>query len=106
VAINDGPFKFHLDRMKYANRYPGSLPAEHRVAATQLLTPLEERLSNHAYLFSNAPSLADVAIFPFIRQFAHADTAAFAAEPLPSLQAWLARWEASTLFQSVMSKPV
>jgi len=104
IAVNDGPFKFHLDRMKYSNRYPGSEPREHRAAAVELLSQLEQRLCSQSYLFGNAPALADVAIFPFIRQFAHADAAAFAGEPLPALQAWLARWESSALFLSVMNK--
>jgi len=104
IASNDGPFKFHLDRMKYANRYPGAEPTEHRTAAIKLLAVLERRLCNDSYLFGSAPSLTDVAIFPFVRQFAHTDAAAFASEPLPSLQGWLTRWESSVLFQSVMVK--
>jgi len=104
IVANDGPFKFHLDRAKYGNRYPGSDPAEHRVAAIELLNALERRLQQSAYLFGNAPSLADVAIFPFVRQFAHADAAAFSVDPLPSLQEWLAGWESSALYQSIMIK--
>jgi glutathione S-transferase len=104
IAVNDGPFKFHLDRMKYANRYPDSDPALHRVAATQLLVQLEQRLCKHAYLYGDTPTLADIAVFPFVRQFAHADAVAFANAPLPALQVWLARWEASDLVQAVMSK--
>jgi glutathione S-transferase len=106
IAVNDGAFKFHLDRMKYANRYPGCDPGAHRVAAIQLLTQLEQRLRKSTYLCGDASTVADVAIFPFVRQFAHADAAAFAAEPLPALQAWLTRWEASALFHSVMVKHV
>jgi glutathione S-transferase len=104
IAINDGPFKFHLDRSKYANRYPGSDPALHRAEALKILATLEQRLSNAAYLFGSAPTLADVAIFPFVRQFARADAAAFASAMLPALQRWLARWESSALFQAVMAK--
>ena len=104
ISANDQLFKFHLDRMKYANRYPAAEPNEHRAAAIKLLAPLEGRLANHSFLFGAAPSLADIAIFPFVRQFAHADVAAFADEPLPCLQKWLAQWEASALFLSVMTK--
>lgn len=103
IAVNDGPFIFHLTRMKYASRYPGADPAEHRAEAVKLLTPLEARLHKHSYLFGDAPTLADIAIFPFVRQFAHADEAARAALPM-HLQAWLARWESSALFASVMTK--
>ncbi len=104
IEVIDSSFKFHLDRMKYANRFPSSDPAEQRVAALKLLAPLEHRLNTHTFLFGVQPRLADVAIFPFVRQFAHADAVAFAAEPLPALQAWLARWESSALFAGVMTK--
>lgn len=104
IACNDGPFKFHLDRMKYANRYADSQPAVHRAEAIKWLALLEARLADHNYLFGSTSSLADVAIFPFVRQFAHADAAAFADLPFPGLQLWLSGWEASVLFQSVMAK--
>jgi len=104
IAMNDGPFKFHLDRSKYANRYPGSDPAMHRAEAVKILARLEQRLSNGTYLFGSAPTFADIAIFPFVRQFARADAAAFARAMLPALQCWLARWESSALFQAVMAK--
>jgi glutathione S-transferase len=104
IAMNDGPFKFHLDRAKYANRYPDSDPAIHRVEAMKSLAAFELRLSNSAYLFGSAPSLADIAIFPFVRQFARADAAAFASAMLPALRRWLEKWESSALFQAVMTK--
>ena len=104
IAINDGTFKFHLDRSKYANRYHGSDPAMHRAEAVKILATLEQRLSNSDYLFGSAPTFADVAIFPFVRQFARADAAAFASAMLPALQRWLTRWESSALFQAVMAK--
>lgn len=104
IAGNDGPFKFHLDRMKYANRYAEADSVGHRAEAVKLLMPLEERLHHHAYLFGDSPKLADIAIFPFVRQFAHADEDAFAVLPMPCLQAWLKHWESSALFAAVMTK--
>jgi UPF0176 protein len=106
IAVNDGPFKFHLDRMKYANRYVDALPEQHRTEAVKLLYALEQRLSSHAYLFGDQAKLADIAIFPFIRQFAHADAAASAELATPRLQAWLTRWELSALFAAVMTKHI
>ena len=104
IACIEGPFLFHLVRTKYASHYPGADPAEHRAEAGKLLEPLEQRLRKHAYLFGDAPSLADVATFTLVRQFAHADAAAFAAMQLPRVQRWLTQWEGSELFQSVMTK--
>jgi glutathione S-transferase len=103
LSVNDGAFKFHLDRMKYANRYADADPVLHRAAATTLLAKLEHRLCCSPYLFGTTARLVDVAIFPFVRQFANADTAAFISQSMPALQGWLARWEASALFQAVMA---
>ncbi|MGB4361407.1 MAG: hypothetical protein WBJ19_13405 [Rhodoferax sp.] len=48
--------------------------------------------------------LADAAIAPFVRQFAHTDRAWFAGQPWPKLQTWLTSFEASALFERVMTK--
>ncbi len=110
IADNDGKFKHALDRYKYPNRYPlesgGDAKAfalTQRVEAASWLQTLEPCLSQ-GWLFSPQPSLADMATLPFVRQFAHTDAAWFAAQPWPQLQAWLARFEASGLFESVMAK--
>lgn len=102
IAANDGPFKFHLDRAKYANRYPGTDPAYHRGEAVKLLMPLEARLAKHAHLCGDTPSLGDFAIFPFVRQFSRADETALTG--LPLLKAWLSGMESSEVFQKVMEK--
>jgi glutathione S-transferase len=102
IDSNDGPFKFHLDRAKYANRYPGADPAYHRGEAVKLLLPLEGRLAGHEYLFANTRSLADIAIFPFVRQSARADDTVLTG--LPLLKAWLTSMESSALFRAVMEK--
>ncbi len=101
IVINDGPFKHHLDRYKYPERY-GEDPVQHRDAAIALLKPLEARLSAHAFLSGPSRSLADVALFPFIRQFAETDRTFFDAFALPRLQAWLAGHLQSDLFTQAM----
>ena len=116
IAGNDGPFKHALDRYKYPNRYPqesGSdalgFAAAHRHIAAQSLSELELRLSRESsieWLFGHQASLADIAILPFVRQFAHTDKVWFAEQPWPQLQAWLARFEASAQFEGVMGKHV
>lgn len=109
IAANDGPFKHHLDRYKYANRHagaPGAMPADaHRAAAMDILATLDARLADRANLVADAPSLADIALFPFIRQFARHDPAWWSAQPLPRLQAWLDRHCASPLFELAMRRP-
>ncbi len=101
IACNDGPFKHHLDRYKYPERH-GSDPARHRAAGLDILAQLEERLVRHANLCRAARALTDMAIMPFVRQFAATDRAWFDQQPLPHLQAWLAQHEASALFEQAM----
>ena len=100
---NDIEFKPLLDRYKYPQRFPEASAEQHREAAIDvMLRPLEQALAGRAWLFGAQPSLADMALLPFIRQFAAVDAAWFEAVPLPALQAWLRAFVASDLFQAVM----
>ena len=101
IAANDGAFKHHLDRYKYPDRH-GVDPIEHRVAGMAMMLDMEARLSSAANLCGDARALADIAIMPFVRQFAAVDAAWFAAQPVPRLQAWLAHHTSSTLFDQAM----
>lgn len=101
IATNDGPFKQHLDRYKYPERH-GSDPKAHRAAGTALLGVLERRLDQRSQLCGETRSLTDVALFPFVRQFAATDRAWFAAQPLPGVQRWLERHLASRPFERAM----
>ena len=104
IEANDSIFKVLLDRYKYAIRYP-EYPMEHyRAQGVEFLQGLEQQLERHPYLSGPALSLADVALAPFVRQFAHVDREWFAQAPLPHLNAWLERFLASDLFASVMAK--
>jgi glutathione S-transferase len=111
VAENDGSFKAQLDRYKYADRYvtPGEDGAalQESLARTQcevFLCKLESRLQQHAQLFADQVSYADMAILPFIRQFAAVDPAWFAVSPYPALRRWLQGHLQGELFQAVMFK--
>lgn len=104
IEENDTRFKVLLDRYKYAVRYP-EYPMEHyRAQGAVVLQRLEYLLEHTPYLTGTTLTLADVALAPFIRQFAHVDRAWFAQAPYPKLQAWLERFLASGLFTAVMAK--
>jgi glutathione S-transferase len=104
IAVNDGPFKHHLDRAKYPGRYEEDGETDHRAAALALLVPLEARLARAPQLCGERRTLTDIALFPFIRQFAAIDPEWFSAEPLPRLQAWLEGHATSALFATIMPK--
>lgn len=106
IARADGPFKQALDRTKYAPRYPGVDPLEHRALAAAFLAELDAQISNsgaNSWIFGRE-TIADHAILPFVRQFAFIDKPWFDAQPWPSLQAWLARYLASEAFGAIMPK--
>lgn len=103
IAQIDGAFKFHLDRYKYPQRFPVA-DELHREAGAIILQALQMRLINASQLFGDRATLADMAIAPFVRQFAHVDADWFAAQPWPELQAWLSAWESADLLASVMHK--
>ena len=102
---NDGEFKQHLDRYKYPNRYPEEARDDHRAQAVEaLLMPLEQRLQVTRYLGGKLPCATDLAIFPFVRQFAAVEPAWFASQDWPVLHNWLAAWLSSPLFEACMVK--
>jgi len=104
IEDNDGDFKHHLDRTKYAVRYEGADPEVHRKDAQVFLDGLSARLNQNAFLMGDAPLLADWAILPFVRQFANIDRARFDASNDAKLSNWLDWGLASERFQTVMKK--
>ena len=105
IAKNDGPFKTLLDQYKYPNRFPDLNQEEVLNSAIELmLKPMESSLQSNKYLMGNKISLVDVAIFPFIRQFAAVNPQRFEELPFPLVKAWLNQHLESDLFNSVMDK--
>lgn len=104
IAECDGPFKHHLDRFKYATRYEDVDPDTHRIEAGKFLSTLDERLSESEYLFGSKRRLADIAIFPFVRQFAGAAGSWFCEDRFPHLTVWLEGLVSSELFTGIMKK--
>ncbi len=104
IATCDGEFKFSLDRYKYPERYIGVDALVHRETASQFVQALEMRLSTLPYLFGQHCSLADMAIAPFVRQFAHTDKAWFANQAWPNLHRWLDRLLSGQHFDIAMTR--
>ncbi|PZW91996.1 glutathione S-transferase [Pseudomonas sp. 478] len=104
IEENDQVFKVHLNRYKYAERYPEQPMTVYRAEGEVFLRRLDELLEGRDYLLAEHPSLADVALMPFVRQFAHVDREWFGQTPYRRLQAWLQRFLESELFIGVMQK--
>lgn len=101
---NDNKFKQALDRYKYPERYPNEDCAEARKVCAEVLNDLNNRLKKHQQLLNNNIAMADIALFPFIRQCASVDTDWFNNLPMPHLQKWLQEHIESTTFRTIMTK--
>ncbi|MDD5275669.1 MAG: glutathione S-transferase [Methylovulum sp.] len=104
IAWNDGAFKYFLDRYKYADRYPEFSAHHYRRQAEAFLIALENHLRCFRYLCGNDFSLADAAIFPFVRQFAGVDNDWFHSSNYQRLKQWLETLLNTELFRTVMVK--
>lgn len=104
IAENDTSFKAALDRYKYADRYPEKKQTEYRADGEVFLQKLESLLAEHAGLNGDLPTLADIAIFPFVRQFRGVDIAWFEASSYTQLNRWLIQLIESELFVRIMQK--
>ena len=104
IDENDQGFKYYLNRYKYPERYPEHPMEHYRAEGEVFLQKLEGLLAERDYLLTNHLTLADAALAPFVRQFAHVDRVWFAGTSYKRLQVWLQRFLDSPLFVAVMAK--
>ena len=104
ISRNDGPFKIALDHTKYSVRYPDLNIYLERERAAEFLYDLNTQLADNPWLFGKCCSLADIAILPFVRQFANIDKDWFYAQSWKSVNYWLTRFSNSNNFKAIMTK--
>ncbi len=104
IDCNDNEFKPWLDKYKYSVGYPEHSEAYYRQQAELFIAKLNSTLSQQDYLLGEEPTLADNALFPFIRQFAHVDKAWFDASSYHAVQTWLEQFLNSERFGRIMQK--
>jgi len=104
IEKNDNKFKPRLDQYKYAARFPEKTEQEYRSNCEFFLSDLEERLSLNKFLIGDSKTIADVAIFPFIRQFAFVDKNWFDDSCYKKLKVWFDMYLKDDAFKRVMVK--
>lgn len=104
IEFNDTKFKKCLDLYKYADRYPEKSVEFYRQEAEVFLEELEVKLNTSVFLMANNITFLDMAVFPFIRQFAFVDKNWFDASRYKKLQQWLETLLNTSLFNNVMQK--
>ena len=103
IKYNDIKFKYWLDKYKYHVRYLEHSREYYQRKCSKTLAEYDMRLRGNAYLMGDRIRLADIAIFPFIRQCANVDQNWFN-NKYPNLNRWLEIWKQSRVFKSVMMK--
>ncbi len=103
INFNDIDFKYWLNRYKYSERFPEQSFEYYQKKCKQILSSYDQILDYNKYFFANNIQLADVAIFPLIRQCEHVDSNWFK-NNFPNLNRWFQNIKSSDLFLSVMDK--
>ena len=103
IKYNDTKFKYWLDKYKYHVRYLEHSRDYYQRKCSKTLAEYDMMLRGNAYLMGDRIRLADIAIFPFIRQCANVDQNWFN-NKYPNLNQWLEIWKQSRVFKSVMMK--
>ena len=103
IRTNDNHFKKWLDKYKYHDRYPKFTAQYYRGECEATLNIFEKKLDNEKFLLCQKISLADMALLPFIRQFANVDINWFN-ERYTNLSKWMGELIESEIFQSMMKK--
>ena len=104
IDENDLNFKKNLDRYKYADRFPEHSKEYYRSQCEIFLNLLNDKLQSNNYLMVERISLADAAIFPFVRQFSLVDEDWFLNSKYQELKKWLNDFKNTEMFQEVMKK--
>jgi glutathione S-transferase len=104
VTKFDNEFKSALEQYKAAKRYHEDNLVECRQTCETYVADLEQRLTAHTFLVSNQESLADLAILPFIRQFAKVERKWYLQSPYPNVKQWLNNYLQSAMFNKVMAQ--
>ena len=111
IETNDNIFKYHLDRFKYASRFNFEEAETHRSAGMKILFSLNNRLKEFAirgkplFLVDAKETLADWAIWPFVRQFRIADIKNFDQNnEIKFLRSWLNYFFTHKKYPIVMKK--
>jgi glutathione S-transferase len=101
--VNDEEFKPWLNKYKYHERHREHPQKFYQGKCAEILSTYETILNTNSYLMGKKAQWTDVAILPFVRQFAHVDLPYFEKKFI-SLNQWLEGWKGSGLFQFVMKK--
>ena len=103
ISYNDSSFKKTLDRTKYRSNLIDFDIVKERKVASEFLNYLDNLLTK-TFLFDDKKTLADIAILPFIRQYAFIDRTWFNEQKWGNLIKWLDKFLESPSFYTIQTK--
>jgi len=89
VETNDYSFKEDLDQYKDPESYPEHTMEYYRQRGEEFLEELEDMLNDNRFLLAPHMTIADIAVFPLVREFAMVDKKWFDNSPYQKLKQWL-----------------
>ncbi|MFT6070104.1 MAG: glutathione S-transferase [Bacteriovoracaceae bacterium] len=104
IKKGDGEFRTNLSAYKHHKRYHLEDEVKLRTLCEEYILELENLLSDKDFFMGDRLSLADLALLPFVRQFANVDKKWFRSAPYPRLTLWLKKQMQSLLFTKTMRK--
>ena len=104
INLNDNDFKLHLDKYKYCNQKEFNQDKFYKNCLF-FINRIESNLCANKFLISNKISIADIAIFPFIRQFANVNLDRFINGEFKKTISWFEKMKEQDLFYKAMEKP-
>ncbi len=104
IRESDGEFKYWLDRYKYADRYPTLSREWLREKTLPFIERLEGLLKHSTFLGGTIADITDVALFPFVRQWAAIEPEWLPNSSYTELNAWLKAWQKDQYFLAAMRK--
>ena len=109
INQNDNQFKYYLDRYKYFTRYNENEYYENKLSAINILIYWNDLLSQddkgHFWLINSQESVADWAIWPFVRQFRNVNQDEFKSNKnLTNLNNWLNQYVNHIKYSLLMKK--
>lgn len=106
LSENDTRFKCWLDRYKYSDRHLEYTLEYSRGEASAFIQALEYRLGSASFLSGTELGFLDLAIAPFVRQFASVEPDWFKGQSWQKVVIWLETFKHSGVFLAVMAKHV
>ncbi|WP_454441490.1 glutathione S-transferase [Vibrio bathopelagicus] len=104
IGRNDNEFIGHLEKYRASVRYRNDDSEQRRHNCEEFIAELENKLSNHDYLFGDTPSLADFAVMPFVSQFVRVEKKWFVQSEYQNVGRWLRAHLESKLYTQVMKQ--